>query len=428
MSEVNEMVNDVIDAVKSTNEHPCLGFDEYDNASSESAETLPGNDLEDHHDDSSGSHHRKTRKVRLLTELLSENGDASTNLTRDEKFSSSCAPDASAEVAAPFTPQYQVAIQRNVSQVFDQNRKRKFPHDKEWRPVEVSSHNNFYKRDKTCNEVAETVGRLASVDSDEDAGPGVQIGEKSRLSKFRPVRSPTMSKNKNKKGQAVDDFLSLALPSQENVLKEYQNKAGDVNKVRVADAVLSESGHTTFTSGGIHPFHLPPQKTERNSSLCKNRSKMPLFDDGQASLISWSNDLLRGSPLTRKDTKIIQMPSVTAPFQSVQDVSTEKGPHLTLNSCLSTQGYDRRYISPFEDRILLRQGDISKENQVTGRDTQINYIGDSYFPSKSEPDAYQRKVNCDLSTNTFRTSFLNEKQKSILQAETGSCSLMQQIV
>ncbi|XP_031256628.1 protein EMBRYONIC FLOWER 1 isoform X2 [Pistacia vera] len=422
-SEVNGMVNDVIDAVKSTNKHPCLGFDDYDNASSESAETLPGNDPEDHHDNSSGSHRRKTRKVRLLTELLAENGDASTNLPRDEKFSSNSAPDASAEVAAPSTPQCPVAVQGNVLRVFDQNRKRKFLRDEEWRPVEVSSQNNFNKRDRTCNEGAETVSRLASADSEEDAGTGLQIGEKSQLNKFRLVRSPTMSKKKNKKGQFVDEFLSLAVPCQEHVQKEYQNEAGDVS---VANTVFSGSRHTTFTSRGMHPFPLP-QKTERNSSLCKKKSKMPLVDDGQASLIPWSNGLLRGSPLTRKDIEITQMPSLTAPFQSAQDVSNEKGPHLSLNSCLSTEGYDRRYISPLEDCLFLWQGGISKENQVTGKDSQTNYTGDSYFPSKSEPDAYQRKVNCDLSSNTLRTSFLNDKQKSISQAETGSCSLMQQM-
>ncbi|XP_044470994.1 protein EMBRYONIC FLOWER 1-like isoform X2 [Mangifera indica] len=426
-SGVNRMVNEVIDAVKSTSKHPCRVFDEYDDASSESAGILPGNDPEDHHDNSSGSHRKKTRKVRLLTELLAKNGDASMNLTRDEKFSSNSAPDASAEVAAPSTPHCSVAIRGNVLRVSDQNRKRKFSRDEEWRPLELSCQNNFHKRDRTCNEGVETVSQLASADSEEDAGTGLQIGVKSHLSKFRLVRSPTMSKKKNKKGQAVDEFLSLAVPAQENVQKECQNEAGDVNKVSFADIVLSESGHTTFTSRGMHPFPLPPQKTERNSSLCKKKSKMPLCNDRQASLIPWSNGLLRGSPLTTKDMEIMQMPSFTDPFQSTKDVCTEKGSHLSLKSCLSSHGYDRNYISPLEDQLLLWQEAVSKENQVMGKDIQANYVIGSYFASKSEPEAYQRKVNGDLSSNTFRTSFLNDKQKSTSQSETGNCSLMQQM-
>ncbi|TXG62026.1 hypothetical protein EZV62_013389 [Acer yangbiense] len=414
------------DAVKShTSELPSPGLDEHDNESSESAEMLTGNDLQDHqHDNSNGSHRRKTRKVRLLTELLAENGDASTRLTRTENFPSNSVPEASAGVDGLSAPQGMVSVKGNAG--LDQKMKRKFPHDEEWASLETSSPNNMYKKDGTCNEGAEITGAFASSDSEEDCEISLTIGQRSHLNKFKFDTVPTTGKKINKNTFVVDECLSLT-SSQENVPKDIQSKAGDANKASAADTFLLKSGQTAFTGRGVYSFPMPPQQMEKSSSVCKKKIKIDQFDDGRASLNPWSSCVLRESPVTRKDVEILQMQSLPAPFLSVQNASTEKGLHHSLGSCLPTHGYDGKYISPHEDQLLIWRGSTSKENQFLGRDIQTNYVGDSIFPSKCEPNAYLHNgAHCDIgSNNAYRMPFLNQKLKSTLQA--GNSSWMQQM-
>ncbi|KAL5783274.1 hypothetical protein ACOSP7_008303 [Xanthoceras sorbifolium] len=420
-SRVAGMVGEVLDAVKShTSELPSSRLNEYDNASSESAGILIRNDLQDHqHDNSNGSHRRKTRKMRLLTELLAKNGDASTKLTRTENFLSNSVPEASAGVDGLSAPQGMVAVKGNAG--LDLNKKRKFPHDEELAPLEISSPKNLYKNDGTRNEGAESAHAFASSDPEEDGGLSLQIGKRSHLNKFKFDTIPTMGKKKNKSTLVVDECMSLA-PSQENVPKVIQSKAGDANKADAADTILLKSGQATSTSRGVFSFPLPPQNMERNSSVCKKKSKVDQFADGQASRNPWNSCVLRESPVTRKDVEILQM----QPFLSAQNASTERGLHHSLGSCLPSHGYDRKYTAPLEDRLLISRGSTSKENQVLGRDNQTNYVGDSNFPSKSEPNAYLwNGVHCDLGNNAYRMSFLNEKLKSTLHV--GNSSLMQQM-
>ncbi|KAJ4708049.1 Embryonic flower 1 [Melia azedarach] len=412
------VVNEMLDAAKNlTTEHPSDELDMCDNASSESDETLSGNDLHDHHhDNSSGSHRRKTRKVRLLTELLAENGDAKANLTRTEDSPSNSIPNSSAGIDGLS------ALQGNIASVLDQSKKRKFPHDEEQDPLEITP-NNFYKINQTCNESAETHGTLANLDTEEDAGVDLQIGIKSSLNQF--INGSPIGKKKNK-SLVLDEFLSLA-PSREIIPEDIQNRTADINKVSAPD-VLFRSAQTAVTSRGMYPFPLPPQKTERNSSIYKNKSKMLQFDDGQASLFPWSNGMHREDSITRKDVEIKEMHSVISPFQPSQDATTGKGLDLSLSSCLPVQGYDGKYISLLEHRQLPWQGGSSKENVVMGKDIQRNYVGDSGYPSKCETDAFFRNgVHCDLGRENYGMSLLNEKQKSTSQLETGSHARMRPV-
>lgn len=424
-SRVAGMVDEVLAAAKDLAiEHPSPELDECDNAPSDSDETLSVHDLQDHHhDNSSGSHRRKTRKVRLLTELLAENGDVKANLTRTESSPSNSVPGSSAGIDILSDPQGLVAAQGNSIWPLDQNKKRKFPHDEEPGPLEISSPNNFHKKNSTCTESAETTGALASLDTKEDAGIDLQIGVNSHLNKFRFDRSP-IGKKKNK-SLVVDEFLSLA-PSIGNMPEDKQDRTADANDDSPSDSVLLKSTQTAFTSRGMYPFALPPQKSERNSSVCKKKSKPPQFDEWQAPVIPWSSGMLREGPARRKDVEIKQMHSTISPFQSSQDAATGKGLQLSLNSCFTTQGYDSKYFSPIEHRQFPWRGSGSKENGVMGKDIQTNCVGDSDYRSKSESVSFLRKgVHCDLSRENYRMSFLNEKQKSTPQVDAGGRSLMQ---
>nr|AHZ89713.2 embryonic flower 1 [Dimocarpus longan] len=421
-SNVVSMVGEVLGAVQSyTSEFPSA--DECITASPESDEMLTGNDLQDHmHDNSNGLHRKKTRKVRLLTELLADNGDASTKPTRSEKFPTNSVPEASAGVDELSAPQGMVTVKGNAG--LDQTKKRKLPRDEERAPLDISSPNNLFKKDGISNEGAESTGTFACSGSEEDGRLSLQLGKRSHLNKVIFDTIPTTGKKKNKTTLVVDDECMSLTSSQENVPKDIQGKAGDADNPCAADTVLLKPGQTTFTSRGIYPFPLPPQKMEESSSVCKKKSKIDQFNGGQVSLNPWSSCVLRESPVTRKDVEMLQMPSLPAPFLSAQNASNEKGLHHSLGSCLPTHAYDGNYISSLEDRLIWR-GSTSKENQVLGRDILSNHVGDSSFPTKSEPTAHlQKGVRCDLRTNTY-TSVLNEKLKS--PHHIGNSSLMQQM-
>ena len=97
-------------------DHPPLELDDSDQASSESDDILIKNSFNRQHDNSSGWRRRKSRKVRLLTDLLGANGNNST---------SNAMIDASTSIYSLSIPQGEVAVRGNARSFRGQNRKRK---------------------------------------------------------------------------------------------------------------------------------------------------------------------------------------------------------------------------------------------------------------------------------------------------------------
>ncbi|XP_022729179.1 protein EMBRYONIC FLOWER 1-like isoform X2 [Durio zibethinus] len=420
------MVNGVPDAIKTrTSKHPSLELDDRDYASSESAGILAGT--------ASGSlHRRKTRKVRLLTELLGKSGDEKTDLTSTEDSASSAIPDASTGIDSIVAPQDEVNFQGNVTSSLTHSRKRKLPQYEEWRPGEISSPNNGHKNLRTFNSSAETADRIATSDSEGTVnGSGSQTGAKSHLVNFKVDKSPIMGKTKNKKTHNFDEHLSLSL-SGENLQKERQKKPGDATKSNAGDIVLYKSNDVS-TGSGLDPSPECAQNSEKKSNLLKKKSKMHQDNDGQASPIPWNNAILREGLTSRKDVEIRQIGSVAVPLKVTRDAPAEKGMHFSLNNFLPAKIYDRKYITPIRDglpSLFPWQGHVLNEYEIGRKDLKMKYVGDSSFPSNSDLDAYHWKgMHVDLNSNrtTYRMPFLNEKQKHNSRAEVGSCSLIQQM-
>ncbi|XVF35464.1 hypothetical protein REPUB_Repub18cG0148200 [Reevesia pubescens] len=423
---ITSIVNRVSDAIKThTAEHPSLELDDCDYASPESSEIMRGS--------ASGSlHRRKTRKVRLLTELLGKSGDEKTDLTSTEDSPSSAIPDASIGIDSVSAPQGQVSFQRNVTSSLAHGRKRKLPQDEEWRPGEMSSPNNGHKNLRTFNRGAETADGIASSDSEGTVnGSGSQTGAKRHLFNHKVDKSPIIGKKKNKKTQNFDECLSLSL-SQENLQKERLKKPGDTTKSNATDIVLYKSNDVSMGSA-FDLFPESAQKAEKKSNLLKKKSKMHQDHDGNASAIPWNNGILREGPTSRKDIGIRQSGPVVVPLEVTQDASAEKGPQFSLNNCLPAKRYDAKYITPIRNGLPSLspwQGHVLSEYDIGRKDLKMNYVGESSFPLKSELDAYLWKgMRVDLNNNRTpcRIPFLNEKQNHRSHAEVGNCSLIQQV-
>lgn len=420
---LGSMIDEARNTVKThTTRNPSLELDECDYEASETAEIMVGDDLLDHHlDKSSGLHRRKTPKVRLLTELLGKSSDAKSEHIETDDPPSNGIPSASGGLVTLSVPQGQVAIQGNVKRSLIQNRKRK-PLDEEWRPPEMTSSNNSNKKAQTWKGDAETTVAIVGSES-EDAFTETGL---------KTDRSSTVGKKKNKKAQDVGAYLSLA-PPQVNVQKEIQDKIGNTSKSNAADGVSFRLAHDAFTGREIDTFPFVPLRTEKKSKMCKKKNKNPQVDGGEASLFPFTDSMIRNDPITPKNVDVMQTGSLTVPFQSAQDSSTEKGLHLSLNSFLGVQRYDKEFIRRVEDGLPSLspcQEHIPRVDPALRKHIEINSAGDSSVPSKSPTDAFSGKgLNYDVrrKITSFRMPFLNETQNCTSWVEDGGRSQIHQM-
>ncbi|GAV88695.1 hypothetical protein CFOL_v3_32117 [Cephalotus follicularis] len=436
-------IDEALDALHNhSNNHRSLESNEYDYASSENAEFVASNNLQDHHPDKAcGLPRRKTRKVRLLTELLGGNGDANTNLVRPEASLSVIIPDASAEVGKVSAfeglspqpiPLRTVAVQENFTTDLSQNRKRKLLQDEDWNSPEMSSPTNTPKKLlRTFSESAGTTDPISSSSPEEPAltGIGWPTGLKSLLTDSID-RNPIIGKKKNKMTKVVQESLSLER-FQENVPKEIHEKFGDALKSVAADTDFFKSAHAGFTSRGKNPSTFPVRKMEGKSSSCKKKAKTPQVDDGEASLIRLNSAMIREGSTARKDVDNIQTGSRTVPFQSTKDSISEHGLQLCLNSYMNAQKSDGKSIPQLTEgraSLLTWQRGSPKEDQIKRKDVKINFGRNLSIPFKSEPDAFLPKGSrFDLinKKTTNKRTFLNEKQKHASHVAGGGGSLTQ---
>ncbi|KAG5225378.1 protein EMBRYONIC FLOWER [Salix suchowensis] len=193
-----------------------LELDEYDDPSSESAEIMAGHNSQDVlHENSSSLHRRKTRKVRLLTELLCENGDRDTD-NRTQHSLPLAFPDASAGVDKISVLQGEVAIQGKVRRGLGHNRKRKLPQDEDSRSLEMRLPIKFAKKRKT---------------------------ERDQVSmNVFPQTCPRKCAN------------------------EIEEKNGDNSRPSAVDGVLAKSAHNAFIGREMDLFPFPDPRMEKNIS------------------------------------------------------------------------------------------------------------------------------------------------------------------
>ncbi|KAG2691829.1 hypothetical protein I3760_08G024900 [Carya illinoinensis] len=397
----------------------------------ESVEIMVGNDLLDHPSDKSCYlHRRKSRKVRLLTELLGENGDAKSDpIETDNSPFNKSRPDAFGGLDTLYVTRGQVAIQENVKRDSSQTRKRKLLQDEEWKPPEMASRNNLKIKAKAWKRDAETTDAIVGNEfQDAIAGIDLKNDMKSHQNKGMNDRSPTTGKKKNKKIQVDDACFSLA-PQPLNVQKAIQEKIEILSKSNASDGTVSfRFDHNPFKGKRINPFHFPALRMERKRNMCQKRNKNLKAYGGQAALFPWTKEVLKNYTITRKSVDIIQTGSATNSFQSAQDSSTGKGLCLSLDSFLDVQGHDKEFISQVEDgrpSFLPWQEVNPKVDQLMRENIEITNFGHPRVPSKSPPAPFSGKVVIDEVSNKKTTSRMplpNNIQNCLSQVEDRKCS------
>ncbi|PQM34226.1 protein EMBRYONIC FLOWER 1 [Prunus yedoensis var. nudiflora] len=283
-------------------------------------------------DKSSGLSRKKSRKVRLLSELVNK-GDAKTDCIRIEDSPSNTISNIS---GAGIVSQGQVSVQENARVGLSDNKRRKFPEEEEQGCLETSHPKSLNKKLKAFRRDEETTNAIAESVLEEDAvaRPSLQADEKSNWNRHENERIPAV-------GRGIDQI----------------------------------------------PF--PASEAEGKSGICKRKGKMPKVDNGQASLFPW-NGMFRTSPKTREDVEIMH---TGHPFHLAEDASAEKGLDLSLNSYLAAERCGKKSIPQSEDgfpSLSTWKDGSCKLDVFMRKNVEANYAA-NLKPSKSILNAFSGK-------------------------------------
>ncbi|KAM5565508.1 protein EMBRYONIC FLOWER 1 [Rosa sericea] len=380
-----------------------LILDECDYASSEN------------HEKSSGFHRKKSRKVRLLTELLCNKEDAKTDYTRTEDSPSNMINNTS-EIGS--VSQGQVSLQENVRVGSGENKKRKLSEEEEKGGQEMSHPKILSKKVKTFRRDGEAANAIATTGLEEDALARIslQVDMKNNWSRYGNERIHTVGKKKAKKSHDFDAWSSLS-PTAENVPIEAQDKCGNSSKNATNGASFRPMYDPSVRESDLHS-----SKKDRKSGFVKRKGKMPQSDTGPVFL---SN--------TRKDAEIKANGQGTVRFHPAENASTEKGLDLSLNSYLATQRYDGKCLPQQEDgfpSLSTWKDSTCKLDEFMRKNVEVNYLANLNKPSTSMANPLSEDgVPGEPSKKVYSYSMpiLNERQNYSSQVEQGSCSLMQQM-
>ncbi|XP_054788841.1 protein EMBRYONIC FLOWER 1 isoform X2 [Prosopis cineraria] len=392
-------------AVADHTTHDTTGHSPIESVASQKAlstitENLVGNDFQDHHlEKSSGLPRRKPRKVRLLTDLLSESVETQTGKFAMQGFPSDGTSEASAAFQTPPISLCIADVQGDLTNP-DKNVK-KFLLDEELKPAEISSH-RVDNESQNLEGDAEVNGTILDTGSkDVHSTIGLQENVKSYWSKPEIGRSLTMGNKKKKKIQVVDKHLrSYPHQNEENmhvVSKAYASKTLSITSPSCA---FSEKGMDCF------PFHA--LKLGNKCNLSKQKGKMLQVGGDLASLSCWKNDKLVEDSFAVTGAKLMSNMPVVFPIPSAQgSITNEKGVieglHLSPNSFLEAQAYNEKCISQIENQLpfsLSSQEGTSKAHNLIRKGRETDVVGESSIPYKQITDAISDKGEIIGSKNT----------------------------
>lgn len=337
-SEIAGVVEDT--PPKATKNHKGIrGLMECDNGSSESINLAM-----------SGLQRRKSRKVRLLSELLGNTKTSGGSNIRKEES----------------------ALKKESVR----GRKRK-----------LLPENNYVSR------ILSTMGATsenASKSCDSDQG-----NSESTDSGFD--RTPFKGKQRNRRFQVVDEFVpSLPCETSQEGIKEHD---ADPSK-------RSTPAHSLFTGNDSVPCPPGTQRTERKLSLPKKKTKKPVIDNGKSTVISFSNGI-DGSQVNSHTG-----PSMNTVSQT-RDLLNGKRVGGLFDNRLASDGYFRKYLSQVNDKPITSLH-LQDNDYVRSRDAEPNCLRDFSSSSKSSSGGWLRTgVDIvdfrNNNHNTNRSSFSNLK-------------------
>ncbi|KAF7830125.1 protein EMBRYONIC FLOWER 1 [Senna tora] len=395
-----------------------------------STDNLVKNEFQDHHPGkSTGLPRKRPRKVRLLADLLSENGE-----TKTEQITIQESPSKGTSI-----PPGKADVQGDLTKT-GQSRKRKFIVDEEQIPAEMCS-GMAETELQNLKEHTETIDTPLNNGSKDVSGEkGTPDAVKRDWYKPEIERSHTMDKKKIKRVQFVGDHLiSEPLKMQQKQNPDNMDFSNEVYASKTTSRVAPALADREMNN---FPLHAP--RTESESKLSKGKGKMLQVDEELSSLSygrngmpvecsyahkrakpmpnmsvtvpihsaegAWSEKdpeerlLISQNSSAHKRAKVMPNTTVAVPVHSAEgalnDKALEEGLHLSLNSYLATQAYNKKRIRQLENQLpfsLPFQEGTSKAHQFIRKDRETYNVREPINPLNIIPDDISgKRVFCEV--------------------------------
>lgn len=322
---------------------------------------------------------KKPRKVRLLTDLLSGNGETKTEeITAQESSSEGTSIHQSK------------TNDQGDSTNLAQSRKRKFIVDEE-QMVDTEVENL-----KENTETTDLLLNNGSKDVFARVGTPDVVKNNGCKHKQEIERSHIIGIKKNKRIQ----FGSNHLLSGTQKGKQKQNP----DKMDFANDGNASKTASTLTEKRMSNFPLHASRTENGSKISKGKGKMLQVDQDLPSVLCRNNGKLVDDSFSHKTAKVMSNMAATVPNHSAEGLMNEKGLEeglvLSLKSFVATQDYNKMRIHQNENRLpfsLPSQEGTSRAHQFARKEWETN-VGKPVIPFERIPDDTGRRVRFEVSS------------------------------
>lgn len=383
----NDSMVDVDDRAHHTvkfqeNGHASMESNESTISSSESVETV-GNSP--HHCHLRKLNRRRTPKIRLLTELLGENGNMKAK--HIESSPSNGTPEASVQADMSYAFEYQVTMEENIWHS-DHKRERRLPQNGKCGHQEIPSSSSVNKQVQTWRkEIESPVSSLGT----ENALSGIKKTMKGLSSSYKVDGNNSLRKKKSKKFPVVDPYSVSSMPSK--VKDQYEIRA--ITEYRSDKEALDSAAiiahPNEYSSRTPHSISLITVESKSSMSKNPNSSKEPVMVEGPTNVFSWNNGMIRKGSVTQKDVETMKSGTVANPFQSANYKNNERELHLSLNNYSNPQRNHKGIRRQGENELptfLPEQDDTSRVGKFTRNDTETSYLGDLNPPPYKTSDVF----------------------------------------
>ncbi|KOM28644.1 hypothetical protein LR48_Vigan561s003400 [Vigna angularis] len=333
----------VMEEVNNTDDHPSGPPLELvacnDTATAGSIDNTVENDFQDHHSEkSTGLSRRRPRKVRLMSDLLSDNGELKTEQNLIKESVSLGTSHASAASQAQSILPGKGDIEGGFTLTSTGPRKRKFPLDEVRRPTNMGFQRveNEVQNSQVVIKATDTLLDARSNFKDVSKGIYLQDATKGRWNKTESERSRIISKKKNKKIQGVDNSLISEQPVGQH--RENEETMHTTEKAYASKTNSSRLAPPAFTGKATDNFPTHSLRREHEFNLSKAKGKM-LQTDVELDSLSWQrNNMLVQDSNAYSGEKVRSTMPLTIQIPSAQGLlnrkGLEEGLHLSLNNYL----------------------------------------------------------------------------------------------
>ncbi|OIT30217.1 PREDICTED: protein EMBRYONIC FLOWER 1-like isoform X1 [Nicotiana attenuata] len=333
---------------------------------------------------------RKTRKVRLLTDILGGQVNLETRHAKAERTPSSTTPSVPSELDTVGAPKDKGSFQK----------KRKLSQEDDSNLSEMSIQCNVAKRVRSFHEIDDS--RSYEKESD---GEGIPSGTKNLRIKHRNG----INKKKNKQLRPVDGY-SPEMPWQDTTMEDCGSKGyGAVNSFV----------HSAQRDGKFEP-HLRSSYqslvgTDRDSDLCWNSNKFPEVGRVPSTLMHPDNNFPGESSTRRKNLMPVTTDMEMVTSQPTHELSDKVRLDLSLNSFNHAENDITQSRNMTNWPFILQKG--NKSSDPRGKDNTL--VEQSNVPKSGQSS--RKGVIYDLNQGISQTSSMwQEIQNSPILLQKGN--------